>query len=132
MFTPTAPDGLFLNDEKPELAITTYPRNLGQFFNLLNFRRLHVHMPVSILAERNSSVIASGKVIEIIPPQQFSGETGEYHEAVITVRLADGTIHHYAAGRIIPADAPVIADDMEQEIPTSPVENRHYFTGCDD
>lgn len=132
MFTPTAPDGLFLNEENPALALNTYHKDLSTFLNNLNYRRLHVQMAVNILSAHNNAVVGTGIIIEIIPPQEFSGVTGQYHEAVVSVRFPNQAVHHYSAERVIPTTLSGKTLDVEHEIPCTAFEDRHYSVRNDD
>jgi predicted N-formylglutamate amidohydrolase len=112
MFNKHAPDGLFVDDDRPSIALNTYHKSLHSLLDERNVRRLRVGMPVKILSQHNQTPVDAGVVREIIPAQMFAGDTGRMHDAVIAVKLASGSVTHFAPHRVVP-DAEII-EAMEE------------------
>lgn len=104
------PDGTKCDDElwqddsgyTARLHPNTYHKDLPTFLHSLNARRLKAGMTVDILSQHNHAVIDVGVIHEVIPHQQFSGATGQFHEAVFAVRRPSGAIRFFSADRLVP------------------------------
>lgn len=109
-------------DDQPTLHENTYHRDLSTYLHSLNCRRLRTGQPVNILSQHNSSIIAQGVIKEIVPSEMFAGETGQFHDAVISVRMESEVIQHFSPSRVVPQepDTSRSTTDREIELTTQP------------
>jgi hypothetical protein len=99
-----------------ELAPNTFRPHLDSYLHALTARRFHLGQPVDILAFHMHNVIATGNIIEIISAEMFADETGQFHDAIIAVRLTESRqVRHYSPNRVIP-----ISDDLEGDFTVNP------------
>lgn len=123
MFNKHAPDDWIIDDDKPSIHINTYHNSLQTLLDERNVRRLRVGMPVKILSQHNQTPVNGGVIREIIPAQMFLGDTGRMHDAVIAVKLSDGSIQHFAPTRVVPDDEIMAAmEEMSARLDRKPFE----------
>ena len=104
----------------PNLAYND--KSLATFLQQLNARRLRSGMTVDILSQHNKAVVDVGVVKEIIPHEQFSGDTGHFHDAVVAVRMGNGTVSYFSPERVIPSELLDTRRTREREVE---VPNKH-------